>query len=845
LEKSVSKSPISNYIFPFLFLILNCCFVNSSKAQISFNNGLNNIDYSNPAEYEIGGITVSGVKNFDASTIILYSGLAIGDKVTIPGDKISKAIRNLWKQKLFANVIINAAEVRGNVIFLNIELEERARLSTFGFKGVSRSNADDLRDKIQLLSGTIVNENLITNTTNIIRNHYVDKGFLYPKVNISQVEDSVLKNSVRLVINIDKGTRIKINEIKFEGISDVKTGTLKRAMKGTKEKDWYKIFSTSKFIRSTYKNDKNTVIDKLNERGYRNARILGDSVYKHTEKTLNILIKVDQGQKFYFRNIVWVGNIKYDDATLSKILGIKKGETYNKAALDERLKGSAAGNDISSLYLDDGYLSFFPNPIETAVSGDSIDLEIRIYEGKQFRVNRIRLMGNTKTNDHVVLREIRTLPGELFSRNDLIRSQRELATLGYFNPEAFGINPIQNPADGTVDIEYTVEEKPSDQIELSGGWGAGRVVGTLGVRFTNFSLRNFFNKKAWTPLPSGDGQQLSIRAQSNGLFYQAYTMSFVEPWLGGKRRNSLSFSLSHSVQTNGQPNEVNGEANPLRQSLLITGGSVGLGKQLQWPDDFFSLYQAVSFQHYNLNNFGSIFSFSDGYSNNLAYTFILSRNSINQPLYPRFGSEFKFTFKATPPFSVFDNKDYANVSDQEKFKFVEYHKWKFTTSWFTEIAKDLVINARTGFGFLGSYNDDIGPSPFERYYLGGSALSGYSLDGREIIGLRGYDDRSLSPVSGALFITKYSLELRYPLSLNPSATIYGMGFAEAGKTWSDGDSYNPFDVYKSAGVGLRIFLPMFGLMGLDYGWRFDDVSTSPNMPEGQFHFTIGMNLGEL
>lgn len=816
-----------------------------TQAQISINSGLQKIDYSNPLEYEIGGITVSGVKNFDASTIILYSGLAIGDKVTIPGDKISEAIRNLWKQKLFANVIINAAEVRGNVIFLNIELEERARLSTFSFKGASRSDADNLRDKIQLLSGTIVNENLLSNTTNIIRNHFIDKGYLRAKINISEVEDTILENSVKLIINIDKGPRVKINDIAFEGVSDVKIGKLKRAMKGTKEKDWYKIFSTSKFIRSTYKKDKAKVIAKLNEKGYRNARVVSDSIYDYNEKSLNIDIKIDQGNKFYFRDITWLGNTKYDDATLTKILGIKKGEAYNKAALDERLNGSAAGNDISSLYLDDGYLSFFPNPIETAVEGDSIDLEIRIYEGKQFRINSIRLMGNTKTNDHVVLREIRTLPGELFSRNDLIRSQRELATLGYFNPEAFGINPIQNPADGTVDIEYTVEEKPSDQIELSGGWGAGRVVGTLGVRFTNFSLRNFFNKEAWAPLPSGDGQQLSIRAQSNGVFYQAYNMSFVEPWLGGKRRNSLSFSLSHSVQTNGQKKLVDGVENPLRQSLYISGASLGLGKQLQWPDDFFTLFQSISFQHYNLNNFGSIFSFSDGYSNNLAYTLVLSRNSVNQPLYPRFGSELKFTFKATPPFSAFSDKDYANISDQEKFKFVEYHKWKFTTSWFTEIAKDLVINARSGFGFIGSYNKDIGASPFERYYLGGSALSGYSLDGREIIGLRGYDDRSLSPTVGALFISKYTLELRYPLSLNPNATIYGMGFAEAGNTWSSFETYDPFDVYKSAGVGLRIFLPMFGLMGLDYGWRFDDVLTNPNMPKGQFHFTIGMNLGEL
>ncbi|MES2627609.1 MAG: POTRA domain-containing protein [Bacteroidota bacterium] len=836
--------------------------------------GGNAISLDRPTEYTIGGITISGTTNFDSEAIILFTGLSVGDKVTIPGERISQAIKNLWKQQLFSDISIRVAEVRaGNVVFLNIELGERARLSRFKFNGASKGEADDLREKINLRLGTILTENTIQNTKNIITKFYVDKGFMQTKVDIVQAQDTILKNAILIEININKGERVKISSIDFERIKgdnkarvkgnkwyeiwkrdpnkELTNGQLRRSMKDTKVKKWFRLFSTSKFLEKSYKEDKAKVMDKYNARGYRNAKIIQDTViYDPKSNTVAIKIKLEEGNKFFFRNIRWVGNTKYSSEFLSSVLGIKKGDIYNKQTMQERLVINQNSSDVSSLYLDDGYLSFQAIPVEVAVENDSIDFEIRVFEGKQYRINRIILMGNDKTNDRVVIREIRTRPGDLFNRTNIIRTQRELTQLGYFDPEKMGVNPIQNPKDGTVDIEYTVAEKPSDQVELSGGFGAGRVVGTLGLSFSNFSLRNFFKKDAWAPLPSGDGQRLSIRAQSNGTYYQGYNLSFTEPWLGGKRPNSLSVSLSHSVQTNGATKRVTATdgskiENPLRQALLISGISVGIGKQLQWPDDYFSIYHQLSYQYYDVKNFSTAFAFSNGYSNNISYTLNITRRSDNDPIFAKSGSIFGFTLKATPPYSLFSNKDYSTLSDQQKYKFVEYHKWKFTSSWFTEITKNLVLNTRAGFGYLGKYNKAYGPAPFERYYLGGSALTGFSLDGREIIGLRGYDNYSLSPTTGGLIISKYTLEMRYLLSPNPNAKIFVLSFLEAGATWNSFRDYSPFNVKRSGGVGARVFLPMFGLLGLDYGWRFDDVTGFPNMPKGQFHFTIGMNLGEL
>jgi len=810
------------------------------------------MDYGMPQEYEIGGITVSGTQTVDPNAVQLFAGLRVGDKIEVPGDRISRAIRNLWDQKLFSDVRIDAAEVRGRTIFLHIIVTEKPRLSRFKFNGVSNSDADKLHDEVELVRGQQVNEAVLANTRRAIKAYYVDKGFLKADVVMQQEVDtarSAMENGVILYLNVERGQRVRIKDVVFEGNTALSDDRLRRAMKKTRQKRWYNIFGSSKFIASEFKNDLNAVLDVYNNEGYRNASITGDTMYFVSESKVRVVVTVDEGQRFHFRNITFSGNTKHTTAELDAILNIHRGDVYSKKILESRLYMNANGRDISSLYMDDGYLAFYPDPIEMVAEGDSIDLEIRIREGKQYRIRNVIIRGNSKTNEHVVRREIRTKPGELFDRSLVIRTQRELSQLGYFDPEKLGVNPIQDPRSGTVDLEYTVEEKPSDRLELSGGWGAGRLVLSVGLSFTNFSLRNIRNKAAWQPLPSGDGQTLSVRAQTNGAFFQSYSMSFVEPWLGGRKPNSLSFSIYHSVQTNGVDRD-----SPLRQSLLISGASIGLGKRLTFPDDFFILRQTVAYQLYDLRNYSSgqvIFAYTNGTSNVLSYQVQLSRNSVDQPFFARSGSDITLTVKATPPYSLLQpSKDYTALEPDELYKWVEFHKWKFTMQWFNKLSNsksghNLVLMLRSGWGFLGKYNDQIGESPFERFYLGGAALTGFQLDGREIVGLRGYDDFSLSPATGNFLISKYTAELRFPLSLNPSATIYALGFLQAGNTWRNWDRYDPFKLYRSAGVGLRLFLPMFGPMGLDYGWRLDDVPTAPFMAKSQFHFTIGIDLGEL
>jgi outer membrane protein insertion porin family len=817
-------------------------------------------DYSNPQEYEIGGITVSGIEYLDKNVLILLSGLTVGEKIAIPGERISKAIQSLWEQGLFSDVKISSTKIQMDKIFLNIHLEERPRLSRFSFSGVRKAEADALREKIKLMKGNVVTENLLASTRGTVSKYFIEKGFLNAEVELRQAPDTLLKNNVILFIDVDKKKKVKIKEIIIHGNEELTDAQIRRAMKDTKRKRWYNILKTSKFLDENFEKDQQKIITKYNAKGFRDAKIIQDSVYKAAEENMvNIELKISEGNKYYFRNISWVGNTKHPTKDLNAILGINRGDVFDQSVLESRLFMNPNGRDVTSLYMDDGYLFFSVTPVEILIENDSIDMEMRIYEGKQATINKVFITGNTKTNDHVIMREIRTKPGQLFSRSDIIRTQRELAQLGYFNQETLGVNPIPNPAEGTVDIEYTVEERPSDQIELSGGWGAGRVVGTLGVVFNNFSAKNFFKKDAWRPLPSGDGQRLSLRAQSNGLWFQSYNASFTEPWLGGKKPNAFSVSVYHSIQSNGQKRYItsNGDKieNPSRQGIEITGVSVGLGGRMQWPDDFFTRYFEATYQHYRINQWPQ-FIFSDGRSNNFSFKAVIQRNSIDAPIYPRTGSQTSLSVQFTPPFSLLKKTfvdpavDYEQMPVEEKFKWVEYHKWKFTTSWFTKLAGNLVLNTKAGFGFLGHYNSRIGAAPFERFYLGGSGLTGFALDGREIIALRGYEDQDVSPRTGGTIINKYTMELRYPVSLNPSATIYGLAFAEAGNTWTQFSKYNPFDVKRSTGLGVRIFLPMFGLFGLDYGWGFDEAPRSgrdpaTGKPRGQFHFTIGMNLGEL
>ncbi|MCK4664344.1 MAG: outer membrane protein assembly factor BamA [Bacteroidales bacterium] len=834
-------------------------------SQVSINPDIVSVDYSNPKEYEIGGVTISGIKYLDQNVLIYMSGLSVGKKIMIPGDEITKAIKKFWKQGLFSDIQINATKIIGDKIFINIYLQERPRLSKFSFNGVSKTEADDLREDIKLIRGSQVTENVLINTKNVIKKYFIDKGFFNTEVNIVVENDTLLTNNVILNLNIDKHDKIKINEISFDGVSVLKEKKLRRAMKETKQKKWYRLFKASKFITDNFEEDKKKIIEKYNEKGYRDAIIVTDTVYSYDEKTLNIDIKVIEGSKYFFRNITWIGNTKYSSEYLNLVLGIKKGDIFDQSILNDKL--FIAPDAVSSLYLDNGYLFFSIIPVEIMVENDSIDIEMQIYEGKQATINKIIVSGNTRTNDHVIRREIRSKPGQLFDRSDIIRSTRELAQLGYFDPEKLDVQPVPNPSDGTVDIEYILEEKPSDQIELSGGFGGGMVIGTLGLTFNNFSAKNVFNGKAWRPLPSGDGQKLMLRAQTNGQYYQAYSISFVEPWLGGKKPNSLSCSIYHTIRTTGTWLYENA------QSMKVSGVSVGLGRRLKWPDDFFNLSHQISYQKYKLDNYVGYFIFSDGVSNNISITNTFARHSAGpNPLYPMNGSIFSLSLQITPPYSLFkedkfwelsqneiDNLDIgenenlenkiAEVETGNKYEWIEYHKWKFKSSWFISIVDKLVLNTKAEFGFIGYYDNNIGFSPFETFNLGGDGLAGYNLYGTETIGLRGYDNGKYNrgsltpqyPKTGNIY-DKFTVELRYPLTLNPSATIYALAFLEGGNAWYKFNDFNPFSVKRSAGVGVRLFLPMLGMLGVDWGYGFDEISWSPGSNKGQFAFIIGQQF---
>lgn len=829
----------------------------------------------NPKKYTIGGITIEGADNTDKNVLSLLSGLTVGDEITIPGDKISEAIKALWKQSIFEDIQILQDKIIGNNIFLIIKVLERPRLSKFSFKGdVKKSDADDIRTKIRLLQGRVVTDYMVGTIKNTVRDHYLDKGYYFNQVEIIQVKDTTKKVPHTIVtIKVTKGRKVRIQDVNIYGNTVIKDWKLRRKLEDSKPFRWYNPFNSGKYLEENIKKDIPAIATKYNAKGYRDARVVKDTVYFVSDNRVAIDITIDEGHKYYFGNFNWFGNSKYRSGQLDTILNIPAGTVYDQSKLEQKLFMNPNGYDISSLYMDDGYLFFQVNPQESNIHNDTIDFDILMYEGKQATINKITIKGNDKTNDHVIYREIFTKPGQLFRRSDIIRTQRQLSQLGYFDPEKLNVVPTPNPAEGTVDIEYTVEEKPSDQIELSGGWGGRNslnnqsgqggigIIGTLGVTFNNFSTKNIFKKDSWRPLPSGDGQRLSIRAQTNGVFYQSYNFSFTEPWLGGKKPNSLTVSAFHSLFSNGQKKYVDSEVgkifNPRRQSMSIIGGSVGLGKRLKWPDNYFNMFANLNYNYYDLKNYGA-FIFANGYANDLNLGLTISRNSIDQPIYPKTGSNFVFHGQFTPPYSLVNNKDYTGLSDAQRYKFIEYQKYKFTAEWFTQLtnkkaaegkeARNLVLRTKVGYGFLARYNKAVGYSPFERFYMGGSGISGFqNFVAREIIALRGYPDNSLSSSFGDPICARYTMEVRYPISLNPQATIFILGFAEAGNSWSDYKKFNPFQVKRSAGFGLRVFLPMFGLLGIDYGWGFDDVPGQPGIGngKGQFHFTIGGALGEL
>lgn len=815
----------------------------SGKSQPLPTESPINIDLNNPQEYRIADITVTGAVFNNENVVVMVSELYVGQTILIPGEQIASAIRNLWRQQLFQHVAITVTSIQGNSVFLNIELEEMPRLNRFDFKGVRRTDADNLREQLNLVRNDVMTEGMLFRAESTIRDYFIEKGFLRPTITIEQVPDTVRANTKGLIFNIDRGARTRIANVNVYGNYSLSDGRIKRLMENTRERSLRFFFSSSKLVQEQFEEDKQKVIDRYNEIGKRDARIVRDSIYFVSENRINIDLHIEEGPTYFFRNINWVGNTVFPTSVLNQVLDIEPGDIYNRKLLDRNLLMNPENTDVSSLYLDNGYLFFDVNAVETAVENDSIDLELRIFEGKQATINRVTISGNDRTNDHVIMREIRTRPGELFSRSDIIRSQRDILALGFFDQEKINVVPRPNPVDGTVDIEYQVTEISSDQIELSGGWGAGRIIGTIGVTFNNFSTRNLFNREAWRPLPTGDGQKLSVRAQSFGRGYISYNLSFVEPWLGGRRPNALNVSL---FQTTHRSNLA--RTHPNFGFFSIIGGSIGLAQRLQWPDDFFFLQQTINYQNYHIQNSPIAFAIQSGQSNNLNFNIVLGRNSTDAPLYPRSGSEVSLSLQITPPYSLFSDRNFAEMPEQDRFRWIEYHKWKFNTSWFTTLAGNLVLSTRTRFGFLGYFNPNIGLPPFERFYLGGDGISGWEIDGREIISLRGYANYSLTPTDragreiGAGVFNKYTMELRYPIVLSPMSTIYALAFVEGGNAWSRMREFNPFDIKRSAGFGLRIFLPMFGLLGIDYGYGFDPIPGRPDDSGGRFHFSIGRSI---
>jgi len=849
------------------FIVLFILFAITFNALCQDYSKLPVIDYKYPKEYIIKDIQVDGIEYLDENILINISGLRKGQHITVPGEDITQSIEKLWKQGLFSDVKIAMEKTSIDSIKLFIYLKEQPRLSEFIIEGLKKSEKNDILEKLEMKKGRQVSPNLLDQTKTIIKDFLRDKKYLNAEVNIVQVDDTITKmNNVLLKVKVNKGPKVKIKSIDFEGNKMFSNAKLRRKMKETHVKN-LNIFKPSKFQKETYEDDKELLLAAYREQGYRDAKIVWDTVYPVNEKRLAIKMKIEEGKQYFFRDFEWIGNTQYDSRLLSQALKIDKGDPYNIDLLQERL--TMAEDAVGNLYLDNGYLFFNVTPVIKEIAQDSVDIQLRMYEGDRVRINEVIIEGNEKTNEHVIRRELRTRPGDLFSKSDIMRSQRELSQLGYFDPESFGIEPINiNQSEGTVDLKYTLVEKANDQLEVSGGWGANMLIGTIGLRFSNFSARRFFQREAWRPVPSGDGQTLSLRAQTNGKYYKSYSLSFTEPWLGGKRPNSLTVSLYHSIQNN---------ANYFYQvdtdeSFKITGASVSLGRRLQWPDDYFTLSHSLSFQKYKLNNWDRYFFIDNGSSNNFSISTTFGRNSVDQPIYPRRGSSFYLTLQITPPYSLFKDSKWWELSDgdkkqaqeifdnqkdedgrtlakiqedminQEKYNWIEYHKWKFKGQWYLKLIDDLVLATNTEFGYLGHYNSDLGPSPFGSFDVGGDGMSGYSLYGIENIALRGYENGTLTPGRGGNIYQKVNMELRYPLTLKPQATIYALAFVEAGNAWYDIDTYNPFVLKRSAGIGLRAFLPMFGLLGIDWGYGFDEIPGDSDASGGQFHFVIGQQF---
>lgn len=810
-----------------------------------------NMDYQQPTDFEIGGVKVTGAEHTDTKTILSMAGLRQGDRIRIPGATVSRALKTLIKQGLFTDVQILKDKTIGDVVFLEIKVEERPRLGSHSFKGVKKSKHDDLNNVVNnyLIKGTIVTDQVKKNAVYAIKKHFIEKGFADVEVMTHEEPDYLLDNSMRLVFAINQGKKIKVEEINFTGNNNVNNRKLKKILP-TKQKN--KLLAASKFIPAEWEEGKKNIITYYNTLGYLDAEIMGDSIWRDKNNGRYFTqINIEEGRLYYFGNITWEGNTKYSNEQLNEILNIKKGEIFNAQKLKERLHFSQTNDDLTGLYMDDGHLFFNLKKETKAIRGDTVDLNIRIFEGPVATVDKVTINGNDRTNEHVIRRELRTEPGKKFSRADIIRSQRALANLGFFNPEKININTPVNAERGTVDIEYTVEEKNSDQFELAVAYGGPEVgvTGTVGVTFNNFSLKNIRDRSTWNPLPVGDGQQLSLRVQSNGKAYQSYNLSFTEPWLGGKKPTSLSFATFFTRNTNGYDSSSDAFS-----SISTLGGSVSVGTRLQWPDDNFTSTTSLNFRKYTLDNYSDgLFKSDDGqpvtdghfYNINLQQR--IARSTIDNPLFPTQGSKISLMAQFTPPYSLLDRNAETTSDANDRFKFLEYHKWRLDGEWYTALNKKLVLKFGAKFGYVGAYNQSIGTSPFERFLLGGDMFSNNSNSvlGTDNITLRGYEIEELENnlVDGETVATplynKFTAELRYLLSPNPNATIYALAFAEAGNAYQNFKSYNPFDLKRSAGVGLRVFLPMFGTLGFDYGWGFDKAGANTFKGIGKISLVMG------
>ncbi len=836
------------------FLSVFCLFTFATVSAQTDSLDLPVYNYSEPQEYEIGAITVAGAFFAEQNAIIGVTGLSVGDKVRIPGPDIPRAIKNLWRLRLFTDVSIEQEKTIGDVIFLVVRVEERPRFLRHSYVGVKQGLHEDLNEVVNtyIVRGGIVTEDAKVNAAEGVRKFFIEKGFLDAAVEVEEIVDSSRANSVRLVFDVERGDRVKIAEINFNGNTAIKDKKLRKKMKETSQKG--RIFKSSKFRPEEYKIDQEAIIAFYNTQGYRDARVLGDSIYRNEDGELVINVDLNEGNQYYFRNITWKGNSIYDDETLARVLAIEKGDVFNEEELQSRLSFSPDNADVSSLYMDNGYLFFSVDPIEVAIAGDSIDLEMRIFEGPQATIDKVTIEGNDRTHEHVIRREVFTRPGQKFSRSDIIRSQRQIIGLGYFNQETLGIDTPVNPDRGTVDIKYTVEEKPSDQLELSAGWGGRRgVIGTLGVTFNNFSLRNVFNKEAWHPLPQGDGQRLSLRAQTNGRFFQSYNVSLTEPWLGGKRPASLTVS--------GFYNKYDLGITTAPRKLIIKQAAVSLGTRLRWPDDNFILRSGINVQQLGLDNWSQLFTTDAGEAvttgnyNNFSFQFTLARTTATDPIFPKQGSNIELTVKLTPPYRqlglVDDDPEKLN-NPEDRFRYLEYHKWRLNADWYTPLVGKLVLKTQAKIGFLGAYDNEIGVAPFERFQLGGDGINNqqFQFAGVDIISLRGYEttdlpNNSIISSTGGIrevatpIFSKYTVELRYPLSLNPSSTIYVLAFAQGGNAWRTARDFNPFDLRRSVGFGARVFLPMFGTLGFDWGYGFDKDLLDESVKPSTFNIILG------